>query len=204
MTKIMKRNLLIFGCGLVLLVAGLIGDRYLRQQKPEIMPSLSHVSFDLVTHLNKPIRNEDLIGKPTAIYFGFTWCPDICPTTLSQLSDIRDELGADSSFQIVFLTVDPLRDTPRQMAEYVSLFDSDILGITGSEEAIMQAVSRFGAFAQKVSSPDGDEDDYLVDHTASVFLYDQKGRFKGTISPAEPYEMALAKLARLTETNRSQ
>lgn len=130
MTKIMKRNLLIFGCGLVLLVAGLIGDRYLRQQKPEIMPSLSRVSFDLVTHLNKPIRNKDLIGKPTAIYFGFTWCPDICPTTLSQLSDIRDELGADSSFQIVFLTVDPLRDTPRQMAEYVSLFDSDILGIT--------------------------------------------------------------------------
>ena len=200
MSKIMRRNIIIFGCGLFLLIAGLMGDHYLRQQKPEIMPSLSRISFDLITHQGKQITNRDLLGKPTAIYFGFTWCPDICPTTLSQLSDIKDELGKDQSFQIVFLTVDPLRDTVEQMADYVSLFDSDIIGITGSEEMIMQAVSRFGAYAQKVPSPDGDDDDYLVDHTASVFFYDQKGRFKGTISPAEPYEMALAKLARLTET----
>ena len=86
------------------------------------------------------------------------------------------------------------------MADYISLFDGDIIGITGDDKQISDVVRRFGAFAQKVPSPDGDDDDYLVDHTASVYLYDQKGRFKGTISPAEPYEMALAKMMRLTNS----
>jgi protein SCO1/2 len=96
--------------------------------------------------------------------------------------------------QLVFFSVDPLRDTPQQMADYVSLFDGDILGITGGEAAIQEAAKRFGIFSEKI----GDGEDYLVDHSSSVYLYDQTGRFKGTISPAEPYEMGLAKLVRLT------
>ena len=200
MTKTMRRNVMIFGFGLVALIGGLLGDRYLRQEKPDIMPSLSSVSFELVSHEGGMITNQELIGKATAIYFGFTWCPDICPTTLSQLADMKAELSNSDDLQLVFLTVDPVRDTPRQMADYISLFDGDIIGITGDDKQISDVVRRFGAFAQKVPSPDGDDDDYLVDHTASVYLYDQKGRFKGTISPAEPYEMALAKMMRLTNS----
>lgn len=198
MTKIMKRNVMIFAIGFVALSLGLAGDFYLRNQKAELFPSLAKTSFSLISHEGQPITNRDLIGTPTAIYFGFTWCPDICPTSLSKMADMKAEIAASDEeampVQLVFLTVDPARDTPQQMAEYVSLFDGDIIGITGDDAAIQQAVTRFGIFAQKI----GAGEDYLVDHSSSVYLYDQSGQFKGTISPAEPYEMGLAKMARLT------
>ena len=132
------------------------------------------------------ITNQELIGKATAIYFGFTWCPDICPTTLSQLADMKAELSNSDDMQLVFLTVDPVRDTPAQMAEYISLFDGDIIGITGDDKQISDVVRRFGAFSQKVPSPDGDDDDYLVDHTASVYLYDKKDDLKGPSALLNP------------------
>ena len=197
MTNRLKRNLIIFGIGLVAIIGGLVGDIYLRNQKPDLFPSIADTPFTLMNHEGKTITNDDLIGTPTAIYFGFTWCPDICPTSLSKMADMKAELATSyeggSPLQLVFFTVDPLRDTPQQMADYVSLFDGDILGITGGEKAIGQAAKRFGIFSEKI----GDGEDYLVDHSSSVYLYDQTGRFKGTISPAEPYEMGLAKLARL-------
>ena len=197
MTYIMKRNLIVFAMGCVALVVGLLGDQYLRDEKPELFPSLASTDFQLVRHDGSSISAQDLIGQPTAIYFGFTWCPDICPTSLSQMADMKADIAdkdpkADA-VQLVFFTVDPARDTPEQMADYVSLFDGDIIGITGDEVPIADALKRFGIFAQKV----GTGDDYLVDHSSSVYLYDQDGRFKGTISPAEPYEMGLAKMARL-------
>lgn len=197
MTNRLKRNLIIFGIGLVAIIGGLVGDIYLRNQKPDLFPSIADTPFTLMNHEGKTITNDDLIGTPTAIYFGFTWCPDICPTSLSKMADMKAELATSYEgglpLQLVFFTVDPLRDTPQQMADYVSLFDGDILGITGGEKAIGQAAKRFGIFSEKI----GDGEDYLVDHSSSVYLYDQTGRFKGTISPAEPYEMGLAKLARL-------
>ena len=199
MTKVMKRNLAIFSAGLLLLIAGLAGDYYLRSQKPDLFPSLRNTPFTLVNHLGQPIDNQDLIGTPTAIYFGFTWCPDICPTSLSKMADMRAELLArDTSstpLQLVLFSVDPERDTPQQLADYVSLFDGDIIGITGGTDKIAEVVKQFGIFAKRI----GEGDDYLVDHTSSIFLYDASGRFQGTISPAEPYEMGLAKMARLID-----
>lgn len=197
MTKVMKRNIIIFCVGLMAIAAGLVGDLYLRDQKPELFPSIGKTPFSLISHEGKPITNRDLIGTPTAIYFGFTWCPDICPTSLSKMADMKAELAAldtaGQPLQLVFFSVDPARDTVQQMADYVSLFDGDIIGITGDAPLIDEALRRFGIFAQKV----GEGEDYLVDHSSSVYLYDQTGRFEGTISPAEPYEMGLAKLARL-------
>lgn len=199
MTKIMKRNILIFAIGCLAIIAGLLGDTYLRDEKPELFPSLSSSDFQLTRHDGTAISAQDLLGKPTAIYFGFTWCPDICPTSLSQMADMKAEIVQRDpnakEVQLVFFSVDPARDTPAQMADYVSLFGGDIIGITGQEDAVAEALTRFGIFAQKV----GTGDDYLVDHSSSVYLYDQSGRFKGTISPAEPYEMGLAKMARLAD-----
>ena len=198
MTNRLKRNLIIFGIGFVAIIGGIVGDIYLRDQKPGLFPSIAETPFTLISHEGKTVTNDDLIGTPTAIYFGFTWCPDICPTSLSKMADMKAELAASYEgglpLQLVFFTVDPLRDTPQQMADYVSLFDGDILGITGSEAAIGKAAKRFGIFSEKI----GEGEDYLVDHSSSVYLYDQTGRFKGTISPAEPYEMGLAKMALLT------
>jgi len=199
MTQIMKRNILIFALGCLAIIAGLLGDKYLRDEKPELFPSLSASDFQLTRHDGTAISAQDLLGEPTAIYFGFTWCPDICPTSLSQMADMKAEIVQRDpnakEVQLVFFSVDPARDTPAQMADYVSLFGGDIIGITGQEDAVAEALTRFGIFAQKV----GTGDDYLVDHSSSVYLYDQSGRFKGTISPAEPYEMGLAKMARLAD-----
>ena len=198
MTRTLKRNLIIFCLGFVALIAGFVGDNYLRDQKPNLFPSIAETPFTLMSHEGKVVTNDELTGTTTAIYFGFTWCPDICPTSLSKMADMKAELATSYDgglpLQLVFFTVDPLRDTVQQMADYVSLFDDDIIGITGDEAAIQTALKRFGIFSEKI----GDGEDYLVDHTSSVYLYDQTGRFKGTISPAEPYEMGLAKLVRLT------
>lgn len=197
MSRLLKRNLIIFAIGLCALLAGLWGDQYLRNQKPALFPSLAQTPFSLISHKGEPISHTDLLGQPVAIYFGFTWCPDICPTSLSKMADMKaDILAKDDTaqpVQLVFFTVDPERDTPRQMADYISLFAGDILGITGDVAAIEAAVKQFGIFAQRI----GEGEDYLVDHSSSVYLYDETGTFKGTISPAEPYEMGRAKLARL-------
>lgn len=194
-----RRNWVIFVIGLISLIAAFAGDRYLAREKPSLYPGIQEIPFSLITHEGKPLTQDDLIGRPTAIYFGFTWCPDICPTSLSQMADMKAEIAtadakAARALQLVFFTVDPKRDDVAQMADYISLFTGDILGITGSEAAISAALKRFGIFAQQV----GEGDDYLVDHSSSIYLYDAKGQFKGTISPAEPYEMGLAKMGRLT------
>ena len=201
-----KRNIIIAFAGLCFLALGVMGQLFLSASKPDLASagfgSLADAEFRLVTDQGQEIRADDLIGKPTAIYFGFTWCPDICPTTLSQMADIKADLMAQNlagaaELQLVFFTVDPARDTVFQMSEYVSLFAGDIIGITGTIDQINNALPQFGVYAKRIEQSDGD---YLIDHTASVYLYDRDGQFKGTISPAEPYEMALGKLERLAST----
>ncbi|MGC6530312.1 MAG: SCO family protein [Candidatus Puniceispirillaceae bacterium] len=201
-----KRNIIIAVAGLCFLAIGAMGQLFLSETKPDLTSagfgSLADAEFRLVTDQGQEISADDLIGKPTAIYFGFTWCPDICPTTLSQMADIKADLMAQNlagaaELQLVFFTVDPERDTVFQMSEYVSLFAGDIIGITGTIDQINNALPQFGVYAKRIEQSDGD---YLIDHTASVYLYDRDGQFKGTISPAEPYEMALGKLERLAGT----
>ena len=198
--KLGKKQIIIaFAAFVGLLAALFIGQGFLQKEDRGLFPALADSSFTLITHEGKAITNDDLIGKPTAIYFGFTWCPDICPTTLSLMADIKAELQSQSiagaeALQLVFFTVDPDRDTAHQMNEYLSLFDADIIGITGKTDEIQESLSRFGIYAERVDTSD---EDYLIDHSASVYLYQSNGQFKGTISPAEPYEMALAKLQRL-------
>ena len=197
----LSRKTGLLGAGLAVLILGAViaGQALIHTEERSLFPSLAKSEFSLLSHEGTAITNADLVGRPTAIYFGFTWCPDICPTTLSQLADAKASLIADNvpqaeQLQIVFFTVDPERDTVHQLSEYLTLFDADITGITGPVADIMAAVSRFGVFAQKVPASD---EDYQVDHSASVYLYDRKGQFIGTISPAEPAEMGLAKLERL-------
>ena len=144
----------------------------------------------------KPFSSEQLAGKPYALFFGFTHCPDVCPTTLARLARLRKNLGkGDDAFAIVLVTVDPERDTPAEMARYAGLFGTPVIALTGSLPAIEGAKTLFGVVAQKVPQSGGG---YNVDHTATVFLLDDTGKFAATISPAEEDEAALAKLQRLT------
>ena len=141
-------------------------------------------------------RNEDdFADRPIALFFGFTYCPDVCPTTLTTLAAARDNLnstGMDTkALQIIFITVDPERDTPEQLKQYCSLFDVNVTGLTGSPEKVRSVLKQFGIYAQKNDQGDGD---YLFDHSSAVFLYRDDGSFKGTIVHNEPIAFITEKM----------
>jgi len=142
----------------------------------------------------KPFPSARLNGKPAAIFFGFTHCPDVCPTTLARLVKLRRQLGGDDTLSIVFITVDPERDGPAEVGSYASLFGAPVIGLTGKPDDIERVKKQFGVFSQKVEEPGGG---YTVDHSASVFLMDRNGQFVATLSPEEGDAVALAKIKRL-------
>jgi protein SCO1/2 len=151
--------------------------------------------FTLVGSDGKTFSSTTLSGKPYAIYFGFTRCGDVCPTTLSRMVKLRKELGAEKVFNLVFVTIDPTYDGPKEVGQYADLFNSSIIGLTGSRAKIEKVKKQFGIYAQAVpNAPMGQE----MEHSAVVLLFDRSGRFSSTISPDEPDSDALAKLRRLT------
>jgi protein SCO1/2 len=153
-------------------------------------------SFALTDQSGKPFSNIDLLGKPYAIFFGYTNCPDVCPTTLFELSQALTSLGKEADrLRVVFVTVDPTRDTPEALGEYLTAFDPRIVGLTGSEAGIAGTAKSFRVFMQKVPAEEGD--DYTMDHSATVMLMGADGKFVGTISYGEDAEKVLAKLRRL-------
>jgi protein SCO1/2 len=153
--------------------------------------------FTLTGSDGKPFASSSLAGKPYAIFFGFTHCPDVCPTTLARMVRHREQLAAgDRPFEILFVTVDPQRDGPAEVGKYAELFDSPVTGLTGSPAQIEQVKKQFGIFSQQV--PDG-SGGYSVDHTSTVLLFDRQGKFTATIAPEEQDIAALAKLKRITD-----
>jgi protein SCO1/2 len=183
---------------LVAFALAALGFAYLRQPPAEPHPTKTQISFGgpfaLVDSKGQPFASSRLTGKPYAMFFGFTHCPDVCPTMLARLVKLRRQMGQDQAFQIVFVTVDPERDGPTEVGRYTELFGAPIIGLTGSTAQIAQVKKEFGIFSEKV----GTGDDYTVDHTASVLLFDRAGQFQSTISPDETDPAALAKLKRLT------
>ena len=152
--------------------------------------------FTLTGSDGQPFSSARLAGKPYAIFFGFTHCPDVCPTTFARLARLSKALGPDDTvFERVFISVDPERDKPADMARYTSLFGTRIIGLTGSPEQIEQVKKLYGIYSKKVTQPGGD---YSVDHTATVLLFDRSGRFTSTIATDEGDGPALEKLKALT------
>jgi len=181
-------------------VAAMIGGALLWRQSnaPLLKPVPTQVSFGgpftLIDSGGQPFASSKLAGKPYAIFFGFTHCPDVCPTTLARLVKLRRQLGNEGAFQIVFVTVDPERDGPKEVGNYADLFGSPIIGLTGSGSQIAQVKKDYGIFSEKV----GTGDDYTIDHTATVLLFDGDQKFQSTIAPDETDETAIAKLKKLT------
>jgi protein SCO1/2 len=170
-----------------------------RQSAPDAEP-ISMVSFGgpftLTAADGQPFSSSKLVGKPYAIFFGFTHCPDVCPTTLARLVRLRQQLGnARHPLEIVFVTVDPERDGPAEVGRYTDLFGSPIVALTGSPAQISHVKNQFGIYSEK--RPDG-QGGYSVDHTATVLLFDSNGNFTATIAPEESDGTALDKLKRIT------
>ncbi len=150
--------------------------------------------FEMTTHTGRRLSDRDLKGKPFAIFFGFTNCPDICPTTLLDMSNHMTALGAAADrLNVIFVTVDPERDTTEHLAAYLKSFDPRIIGLSGSPEETAHIIRNYRVLVQKVPTSTS----YTINHTATVFLMDAEGRFVGTLSFQEANETQIAKLKRL-------
>ena len=151
--------------------------------------------FELVAHTGATVNNATLAGRPYLVFFGFTYCPDICPTTLAELTGLLNELGTAANRLVpLFITVDPDRDTQEMLDGYMKAFDSRILALRGNESMTQAAVKAFAAYVRKVPLSGGS---YTMDHTAGVFLMSAEGRLMSTLDMHEPHEVRLAKLRRL-------
>jgi protein SCO1/2 len=133
--------------------------------------------FKLTDHTGRTRSLVDFRGKVVVMFFGYTRCPDACPTTLAELKAVREQLGEDGKrLQVLFVTVDPERDTPKVLASYVPAFDPSFLGLYGDNEAITKVAKDFRVFYQKV--PGKAPDSYSVDHTAGSYIFDPRGRLR--------------------------
>jgi protein SCO1/2 len=162
-----------------------------------LIPPRELAEFSLVSHAGESFERDDLNGHWTLMFFGFTHCPGICPMTLTTLADVRKrlhDLPSDELPQIVLVSVDPERDTPARMAQYVVKFDAPVLGVTGTAAAIGEFAAGVGITHRKV--PTGGSE-YMMDHSAVVLLLDTQGREAAVFSPPHNAEQLAADYRRM-------
>src|SRR4051795_759958 len=150
--------------------------------------------FNLTDQNGKPISDRDLKGRPSLVFFGFTHCPEVCPTTLFDISEILNKLGPDASkVNAVFITVDPERDSPAVLKDYLASFNPRLVGVGGDAEQLAAVAKAYRVYYKKVPLKDGD---YTMDHTAIVYLMDKNGQFVAPFSLKRKPEEAAAELRR--------
>ena len=183
----------------VMLFAGVIVYQSVGNEQNDSLIANNKIGepFSLLDHNGKLITENAFKDHPTVVFFGFTHCPEVCPTTLFEISGWLSELaGEGQSIRAFFVTIDPERDTPTIMKSYVENFSNRITGITGDPDDVYKLAKSWHVFWKKV--PDGN--DYTMDHTASIFLADRNGNFKGTIAFGENSNVAVQKLRRLVKS----
>ena len=157
--------------------------------------------FTLVDDTGAQVTDAALKGRPTVMYFGYTFCPEVSPTTLTELAQWIRILRPDADkLNYVFVTVDPERDTPKVMHDYVSAFDTRIRGFTGTPDKIAKVASEYRVYYKRIPTSDGG---YAMDHTAGLYLMDPKVRFFGLIPYQEKTDVAVAKLRKLIAAGAS-
>src|SRR5712675_812647 len=150
--------------------------------------------FQLTDQAGQVVTDASLTGKPTLIFFGFTHCPDVCPTSLFEISEVLKAMGKDADrVNAYFVSVDPERDTAAAMKDYLSSFDPHLKGLTGDPPAVAKVLSAYRVYARKVPLKDGD---YTMDHTALIYLMDREGRFVSPFNMKRSPEQAASELKR--------
>lgn len=151
--------------------------------------------FKLVDTKGRTVTDQTLRGKPYAIFFGFTRCPDICPTTMARMAVLHKKLGTQASrMNVVFVSVDPEHDKREDIASFLSMFDAPVIGLTGDPAELKRIEQSFKIYVERVPLPNGD---YTIDHTARILLFDRDGQFADTMDAKEPEDQAVKRLSRL-------
>lgn len=197
MTPQTLRNFRIALWALVAAIA--IGATWLYLFKPPARPlGVGGQDFALASTQGGMFTQDDLLGKPSLVFFGYTFCPDVCPTTLAETTAWRQQLGLKpADLRILFATVDPARDTLPIVKTYVEGFDPSLIGLVGDQAQTGAAKAAFGVFSE--IRGDAASADYLVDHTALIFLIAADGSFRGTIAYDDNGDTAMAKIKRLVQ-----
>lgn len=192
----MRRNLALTLAGLiaVLGIALAAGAILLLVHPPTATHGTALVGgpFTLTDQNGKTVTEADFRGQPFLVFFGYTHCPDVCPTTLSDMSQMLNALGKDKKARGVFVTIDPERDTPAVLKDYLSSFDPRIAGLTGTPEAIAAVEKAYRVYAKRVPAEGGD---YSMDHTGIVYLMDRDGGFVNAFNLQQAPEKAAADFA---------
>jgi protein SCO1/2 len=185
----------------VILAALLLGcDRGPSFRSTDITGADFGKDLQLVDHNGQPRSLGDFRGKVIVVFFGFTHCPDVCPTTLAELARALQKLGADGdSVQVLMVTVDPERDTPEVLKQYVTALDPRFLGLTGDADAIARTAREFKVFYQK--SPDATPETYSVDHSSGSYVFDPQGRLRLLVTYGQGADVFAHDIAQLL--NRS-
>jgi protein SCO1/2 len=187
----MLRNLLV-----ALAIAALLACKPAQFNNTDVTGIPYAQNFVLTDHAGKTRTLADFRGKLVVVFFGFTQCPDVCPTTLADMAEVRRQLGADGDkLQVLFITLDPERDTPAVLAQYVPQFDPSFIGLTGTPDLIARTAKDFKIFYQKV--PGKTDTSYTVDHTAGSYVFDREGRARLFVRQGNGGELLVADLKRL-------
>jgi protein SCO1/2 len=166
-----KKPMIAIGVGFALLFAALVA---FTSNRPAVTPPSVGGPFQLTAHNGQTVTDKDLLGRPFLVFFGYTHCPDICHATLFEMSEILRALGPQAKIGALFVTVDPERDTPEILKDYLSNFDPRIIGLSGAREAVDSMLREYRIFSKRSPSDAGD---YAVDHTTVVYLMNKDGRF---------------------------
>lgn len=193
-----QRNLLILGVisfavGLFAILGVLQTKNYLNtagtsQDLDSLQAGLPSIggAFQLVDKDGKIWKDTDFRGKPMLVYFGYSYCPDICPTALSHLTKAVEELGGGKTIQPIFISLDPERDTPENLQAFSENFHKDLLMLTGSKSQVDQAIKAYRVHAARAS--EGKDEDYLVDHSSLIYLMDKDGNYEAHFDHQTPPE----------------
>lgn len=174
LSPVRRRILCAAAAATVALTLAACGETKLPFKGSDITGTQLGKGLDLVDHNGTPRKLADFSGKALVVFFGFTQCPDVCPTALAELSQVMQKLGPDADrVQVLLVSVDPERDTPEILKQYVTTFDPRFLGLTGTEEQVRKTAASFKAYYAKVPSKDGAT--YTMDHSAGFYLFDPKG-----------------------------
>ena len=185
---------LVLGAGVLWLAGTRPADDGIIWAQPDPSPR----PFSLVDASGATITDRDLRGRPVLLFFGYSWCPDVCPASLRWLGQLLNHLGPDvGRVQPIFISVDPGRDDGAALARFTALFHPDVRGLTGSPQALGALALAYGVAVRRQDLSDSATGAYLIDHSSSLFLIDAEGRLAGKMDQHTPMPQAVAAVRRL-------